>query len=350
MDLNVSEIAQLVGGSVEGNGSVRITGVNGVMEAGEGDVCFVRSAKYVPLLEKSKASAVLISARPEACRIPAIVVPNPDVAFALVLQHCSMEISRPALGIHASAVLDENVSLGSDVAIDAHVRVADGADIGSGSVLYAGVYVGSGVKIGKNVIIYPNVTIEAGTEIGDRSIVHAGAVIGSDGFGFTPVDGRWIKIPQVGRVVLGEDVEVGSNTTIDRATFGETRVGRGTKIDNLVQIGHNVRIGEDCVITGMVGIAGSTTVGNRVRIGAGSRINGHITIGDDAAVGAGSGVARSLAPGAAVWGYPIAVEFGLGKRVAAVQPRLPELLRRVKKLERELSALRDGIDGETAND
>ena len=350
MDLSVSEIAELVGGSVEGDGDVRITGVNGVVEAGAGEVCFVRSAKYVPLLEESRAAAVLIASCPAGCRIPAIVVADPDRAFALVLQRCPADISRPAPGVHPTAVLGDDVSLGSAVSIDAHVHIASDCEIGAGSILSSGVYVGPGVKIGNNVLIYPNVVIGAGTVMGDRCIVHAGASIGSDGFGYTPIDGRWVKIPQVGRVVLGDDVEVGSLTAIDRATFGETRVGRGTKIDNLVQIGHNVGIGEDCVITGMVGIAGSTMVGNRVRIGAGSRINGHITIGDDAAVGAGSGVARSLAPGAAVWGYPIAVEFGLGRRVAAVQPRLPALLRRVKKLERELSALKDGVDGQTAND
>jgi UDP-3-O-[3-hydroxymyristoyl] glucosamine N-acyltransferase len=350
MDLSVSQIAQLVGGVVEGDGELRITGVNGVQEAKPGELCFIRSAKYLPLLEESNASATLVSEKPANNKIPAIIVSNPDVAFAMVLQYCSQETILPDQGVHPSVVLAEDVSLGKDVAIDALVRVASGVSIGAGSIVYAGVYIGPGTKIGENVIIYPNVTIGADTEIGDRSIIHAGAVIGGDGFGFTQIDGRWVKIPQVGRVILEDDVDIGTNTAIDRATFGETRVGRGTKIDNLVQIGHNVRIGEDCAITGMSGIAGSTVLGNRVRLGAGSHINGHITIGDDAAVGAGSGVPKSLAPGETVWGYPIALEFGKGRRVATAQARVPELIRRVKKLERELSALRDEIDGETTND
>ena len=349
MDMSLGEIARLVGGVVKGDEGVRITGANGIPEAQPGDLTFIRSPRYLPYLESTKASAVVIAEEPEQCDIPLILVPYPDVAFAQILQLCEKEQRRPPQGVHEKAVIGENVTLGQGAGVDAFVCIADNCIIGDRVVLYAGVYIGHGSIIGDDTVIYPNVTIREKTEVGARCIIHAGAAIGSDGFGFAPLEGQWVKIPQVGRVVIGDDVEIGSNTAIDRATFGVTRIRRGTKIDNLVQIGHNVTIGEHCGIAGNAGIAGSVNIGNHVRIGAAAGIAGHVDIGDGAAVGAQAGVPKSVEPGKIVSGYP-AMEMHLLRRVWAAQRRTPELLRRVKQLERQLQALEGQLHGQAEDD
>jgi UDP-3-O-[3-hydroxymyristoyl] glucosamine N-acyltransferase len=207
-------------------------------------------------------------------------------------------------------------------------------------VLYANVYVGRGSELGADCVVYPNVVIRELCTVGERCILHSGAVIGSDGFGFAPFGGRWIKVPQVGRVVIGDDVELGSCTCVDRATFGETRIGNGTKIDNLCQVAHNVQIGEHCVMAGMSGIAGSARLGNQVRVGANSGIVGHLKIGDGATIAVRSGVTSSVEAGRTVSGFP-STDHAEQKRVMVAQRRVPELLRRVKELERKLQALED---------
>jgi len=335
MDKTVGEIAELVGGTVEGDDAVRITGVNGIKEAGPGDLSFIRCSRYLPLLDSTKASVVLVGETAKDCTIPMIVVPEPDVAFAQILQQFEQEQLQHPEGIHEQAVIGNNVQLGENVALDAFVRIADNCVIGDGAVLYSGVYVARDVIIGAGTVIFPNVSIREKTEIGAQCILHAGVCLGSDGFGFAPLDGHWAKIPQVGRVIIGDDVEIGSNTAVDRATFGVTRIGRGTKIDNLVQIGHNVQVGEHCAIAGMVGIAGSAVIGNHVRIGAGAGIAGHIEIADGVSIGGRSGVAKSVKAGAEISGMP-AVEHSLQRRILVSQRRIPEMLRRIKQLERRL--------------
>ncbi len=342
MNLTVGDIAALVGGQVSGDSSVKITGVNGVDEAGEGDLCFIRGAQYFAQLEKSGASAVLIQEAPEGLAIPAILVPKPDLAFAMVLKYCETQQLRHPSGIHPAAVIDPSATLGENVAIGACAVIDADVHLGDGVVIYAGVYVGHASRIGAGSIIYPNVTIREETEIGAGCIVHAGAAIGSDGFGYAPLEGAWMKIPQVGRVVLEDDVEIGSCTSVDRATFGETRIGKGTKIDNLVQIGHNVRIGEHCALAGMVGVAGSAQLRDRVQVGASAGIKGHITVGDGAMVAARSGVVKSVEPGAVVSGFP-AIDHDEERRVMVAQRRIPELIRRIRNLERELEALKEQL-------
>ncbi|HPO12373.1 MAG TPA: UDP-3-O-(3-hydroxymyristoyl)glucosamine N-acyltransferase [Candidatus Hydrogenedentes bacterium] len=338
MCMTVGDIAQLVGGTVAGDSSLPITGVNGIKEAQAGDLTFVRSARYLPLIFSTKASAVLIAEQPEGKTPSLILCSQPDLAFAQVLQCFSQRQTQHPSGIHPTAVIGENVILGQDVALDAHVYITSECEIGARTVIYPGVYIGRRVKIGEDTVIYPNVVLREDTEIGSRCILHAGAVLGSDGFGFAPLAGQWMKIPQIGRVVVEDDVEIGSNTTIDRATFGVTRIRRGTKIDNLVQIGHNVEIGEHCALAGMVGVSGSVMIGNHVQLGAGVGIAGHIDIGEKARVGARSGVHKSVAPGAIVSGYP-AIEHEKFLRVVAVSRNLPEWTRRVRQLERQVEAL-----------
>jgi UDP-3-O-[3-hydroxymyristoyl] glucosamine N-acyltransferase len=345
MDMTLAEIAQLVGGTVKGDESIRISGLNGLKEAGPGDITFVRSTRYVPLLETTHASAVLIGEEPPNCPVSMVICAMPDLAFAQLLQYCDTEKRRhPAPGIHPTAVIGQNVRIGQDVAIDALVHIADNAVIGDRVVIFSGCYIGHDVTIGDDCLLYPHVVLREDTELGARCILHPGVVLGGDGFGYAPLGGAWVKIPQVGRVRLGDDVEIGCNSTIDRATFGVTRVASGVKIDNLVQIGHNVEIGEHSAMAALVGIAGSAVIGKHVRIGAASGIAGHIEIGDGASVGAKSAVGQSVPAGSTVVGLP-AIEFNLSKRVWAGQKRLPELLRRMRELERQVEALENKLHG-----
>jgi len=343
MNMSVREIAQMVGGTIIGDPETRITGMNSVQDAQPGDIAFVRAARYLPFLKTSKASAVFIAEAPEdPADIALILTPRPELAFAQMLPHCDLPAPPHPQGIHPTAVIDSSARLGGSAAIGPHVCIEGDCVLGDRVVIYAGAYIGRGTRIGEDSVVYPNVILREETELGARCIIHSGACIGSDGFGFAPVNGRWIKIPQIGRVILGDDVEIGSNTAIDRATFGVTRIGRGTKIDNLVQIGHNTVIGEHCVIAGMVGIAGSAVIGNQVRIGAAAGINGHIDIGDGATIGAWAGVTKSVAPGQVVSGFP-AMDHALQRRVLVAQQRTPELIRRVRQLERELEEIKKNL-------
>lgn len=333
MNMTVAEIAEMIGGEVVGDPAVVVTGVNGIREAGPGDLCFVRDARYGQYLDSTAAAAVLIAEVPEALAIPAIKTSAPDLAFAQVLQHCAAEQTHHPTGIHPSAVMGEGVTLGNGVALDSFVRLADNVTLGDRVVIYSGAYIGRNCHIGADTVIYPNAVIRDESRIGARCIIHSGACIGSDGFGFAPLGGRWMKIPQIGRVEIGDDCEVGSLTAIDRATFGVTRLGEGVKIDNLVQVGHNVEIGDHSIVAGKTGIAGSAIIGKHVRIGAQSGINGHIDIGDGATVAARSGVTKSLKPGAIVSGFP-ARPHTEERKITASLRWLPDLVRRVKALER----------------
>ena len=338
MTLTAAQIAEITGGLISGDPETLVTGVNGLREAMPGDLVFVRSKRYFGQLKTARASVALVPEPVPDCAVTQILVANPELAFVSVLQRLAGEQAPRLTGIHPTAVIGENVVLGADVALDAHVRIADGAVLGDRVTLYAGVYVGAQVRIGADTVLYPNVTIREYCEIGRNCIIHGNTVVGTDGFGFVPGPEGWFKVPQVGRVVIEDDVEVGSNTAIDRATFGVTRIGRGTKIDNLVQIGHNVQVGEHCAIAGKVGIAGSAVIGNRVRIAAQAGINGHIEIGEGATIGARAGVTASVPPGATVSGFP-AIEHNQQRRVMVAQTHLPEWGRRLRQLERRIEEL-----------
>ena len=349
MEIQVSQIAQLVGGVVEGDPSIVIHGVNGLLEAGPGELTFARSPRYFSQLLESKASAALVPfpAPPDA-PMTTICVEQPDVAFLIVLQQFASELTHPVSGIHPTACISREAKLGAAVAVGAHVCIEAGAEIADRVILYPGVYVGSRCRIGADTVLYPHVVLREDSEVGARCIIHAGACIGSDGFGFADFGGRWCKIPQTGRVCIGDDVEIGSNTTIDRATFGITRVGSGTKIDNLVQIGHNVQLGDHCAIAGKAGMAGSARIGSRVRIGADAGIAGHITIGDGATIGARAGVTRSVEADKTVSGFP-AIDHALQRRVMVAQQKAPEMLRRLSQLERQIRELKDASGNETTD-
>lgn len=349
MEIQVSQIAQLVGGVVQGDSSIEIHGVNGLLEAGPGELTFARGPRYFSQLLASKASVALVPfPAPADAPMTTICVEQPDVAFLIVLQQFASEITHPVDGIHPTACISPGANLGAGVAVGAYACIEAGAEIGDRVILYPGVYVGARCRIGADTVVYPHVVLREDSEVGARCILHAGSCIGSDGFGFAEFGGRWCKIPQTGRVILGDDVEVGSNTTIDRATFGITRVGSGTKIDNLVQIGHNVQLGDHCAIAGKAGMAGSARIGSRVRIGADAGIAGHITIGDGATIGARAGVTRSVEANKTVSGFP-AIDHAQQRRVMVAQQKAPEMLRRLSELERQIRELKEASGNETTD-
>ncbi|MCX8064488.1 MAG: UDP-3-O-(3-hydroxymyristoyl)glucosamine N-acyltransferase [Candidatus Hydrogenedentes bacterium] len=352
MSLRVSEILNIVGGRlVFGSPDTIVTGVGSIESPKSGDIVFVRDKKYERFLSNTNASAVLIPFEPTVKLPPnlaCIIVDFPEVAFLKLIEYFYPQKNPFPYGVHSNSVVEEGVTFGENVSVAPFVYIGRGTKIGNGVIVYPHVYIGEQCEIGENTIIYPNVTIRELSVIGARCIIHSGVCIGSDGFGFVFDGERWQKIPQVGRVVIDDDVEIGSNTCIDRATLGETIIGSGTKLDNLVQVGHNVRIGKHCVVAGTTGIAGSATIGDYVRIGAGAGINGHIEIGNHVSIGAWSGVAKSVEPGKTVSGFP-AVEHSLARKIMVSQQHLPEILRKLKELQTRVDKIESRVYGEPTN-
>ena len=324
---------------VKGSARPDITGVQSIEQAGPGEATFATGVHAGELVSSSRASVIFV---PKALAAePAegqafLGVDNPAFAVSRVAGIVEAFLRpRPAPGVHPSAVVEADACVSPLASIGPFCHIGPGASVGEGSVLEAGVKLGRGASVGKNCLFHQNVVLSELCRVGDRSILHAGAIVGSDGFGFLQV-GRLpnvthFKIPQVGIVVIGSDVEIGANTTIDRARFGETRVGDGTKIDNLVQIGHNCIIGRCCVICSMVGLSGSTTLGDYVVMWGQSATAGHLTIGDFAFIGGKAGVTKDISKGAKVTGTPARNLFEVRKADAALV-QLPELLPALKKL------------------
>ncbi len=336
----LAELSEELGGTVIGDGSVMIRGVAGIREALPGDVTFLANSRYEGYLSETRASAVICDREPRHARVPLLQVDHPYLAFQKAVRLFRPELYQPLPGVHPTAAVSPAAHVGEGASVGPHCVVEPGARIGAKTVLMAGCYVGVQASIGEGCLFYPHVVVREECVIGDRCILHAGAVIGADGFGFALDAGRYHKVPQVGNVVLGDDVEVGANTTIDRATTDSTRVGDGTKIDNLVQIGHNVVIGPHCIIVAQVGISGSTELEEFVTIGGQSGIIGHVRLGKGAQVGAQSGVTKSVSPGATVFGTP-AAPLSLVKRLNAYLQRLPLLFDRTKALESRVGKLEE---------
>jgi UDP-3-O-[3-hydroxymyristoyl] glucosamine N-acyltransferase len=344
MSFTLEEVARRVGGTIVGDGSIVVSGVAGIRDARPGELTFLSNPKYERYLSTTAASAIIVSRayieREELNGKPLLVADNPYGAFAQVMEIFAAPSQSVERGVHRSAVVADTAAIGDGVSIGAHAVVGDDAVIEDGAVIHPGVFVGPGVHVGADTVIHPNVTVEAGSRIGARVIVHAGSVIGSDGFGFARDGEVHLKVPQIGTVVIEDDVEIGANVCIDRATVGVTRIGRGTKIDNLVQIGHNVTIGEGSIVVAQVGVSGSAELGRGVVLAGQAGIAGHITIGDGAMVGAQSGVTKSISPGERVSGYP-AQKHSLSKRLHACLQRLPDLFRRVRDMEGRLERLEE---------
>jgi UDP-3-O-[3-hydroxymyristoyl] glucosamine N-acyltransferase len=299
----LAELARCVSGELEGDGALPITGVASLEEARPGEISFVVHPRYMPTALRTNASALIVYPEAEDLRKPVIRTPSPYLAYAKI---AGLFYEPPILfaGIDERAAIGKEVKIGSDVSIGPHVFVGDRARIGDKVALYPGCYIGDGVTLGEESIVHANVTIREGCRIGRRVIIHCGSVIGSDGFGFAPEDKHYVKIPQVGIVQIDDDVEIGANNAIDRATFGKTWIKRGVKTDNLVHIAHNVIVGEDTIIVAQVGISGSTTVGKHVTLAGQVGIVGHVTIGDEVMVGAKTGVSGDVPSAQVVSGYP----------------------------------------------
>jgi UDP-3-O-[3-hydroxymyristoyl] glucosamine N-acyltransferase len=338
MRKTLKEIAELLKGEVVGDSSVIITGASGIKEAVAGDITFLANSKYLSLLNTTAASAIITSKEIQASNKPIIRTDNPSLAFAKIISLIAPDNVKHLQGVHPSAILGKNVKLGKDVALGPYVTIEDDVVIGDNAVIYPGSFIGRESDIGAGSLIYPNVTIRERTVLGKRVIIHSGTVIGSDGFGFVTVEGLHHKIPQVGIVEIGDDVEIGANVTIDRARFGKTIIGSGTKIDNLVQIAHNVVIGKNCLIVAQVGISGSTTIGNNVTLAGQAGLSGHVTIGDGAIVAAGAGVGKSVPANTMVSGWP-ARPFNTTQKVNAYSQNLPKLFDLVKELKKRIEEL-----------
>jgi UDP-3-O-[3-hydroxymyristoyl] glucosamine N-acyltransferase len=340
MPLTVAEIARKLGADVDGDGGRVITAVGGVRDAGPGEIAFVSQARYAADAEASQAGALIVGRdwdRP--CGAALLRVDKPEAAFTEVAQWFAQPPPAPDVGLHPSALISPDAELGEGVSVGPWCVIEAGAVIGPRAVIGAQCYVGHGVRIGADSRLYPQVSIREHCVVGARVILHNGAVIGCDGFGYA-VDKQGVrtKIPQIGIVVIGDDVEIGANTTVDRARFGKTRIGTGVKIDNLVQIGHNVIIGDHAVIVAQVGIAGSSHIGPKAILAGQSGVAGHLTVGAGAVVGAQSGVVRDVPPGAYVLGFPAAPQKDTARQYALVA-RLPELAKRVADLQARLAAL-----------
>jgi UDP-3-O-[3-hydroxymyristoyl] glucosamine N-acyltransferase len=337
MNATLSELASLVQGEVTGNPLKQISGVAPFDRASGEDVTLAGSARFLKRLDECGAGALIVPRDTRPCERNLLRVENPQVAFAKVVSFF-FPSKKPSAGIHPAALIGAQFSSGVDVAIAAGVVIGDRVAIGHRVWLFPGVYLGDDVQLGDDVILYPNVTILDGCRLGRRVTVHAGTVIGSDGFGFAPDGHAYHKIPHIGTVEIEDDVEIGANNTIDRATFGKTQIGRGVKTDNLVHIAHNVSIGEDTVIVSQVGISGSVTVGRHVILAGQAGIAGHLTIGDGATIGPRAGVAKSVAPGQVVMGAP-EMPHKQWLRVQRIIPMLPDLKKRLEDLEKKLQKL-----------
>lgn len=340
MEFTAAQLAALVNGVVEGDGNVTVSTLAKIEEGQPGALSFLANPKYTQYIYTTRSSVVLVTRdfvaeRPVSATL--IKVDDPYATIAQLLTMVSRMVNPPKRGIEQPCYVAEGVSLPDDCYVGAFAYIGAGATVGSGAQIYPGVYVGDGVTIGRDVTLYPGVKVYHGCRIGDRCVIHAGAVIGADGFGFAPVDGHYSKIPQIGNVVIGDDVEIGANTTVDRATMGSTVIENGVKLDNLIQIAHNVRVGADTVMAAQVGVAGSTTVGSHCMFGGQVGLAGHLRIGDGVDIAAQSGVHRNAPDGARIFGTP-AEPFREYVRKVSLLKRLPDLIRRVDDLEKKLNS------------
>ena len=337
--LSLGEIAAYIGGVVQdGEATMRISGVKPLEEAGEEDITVIVRRTDVSAFARSRAAAAVTPQNVASIGKPLIRVRDPRLALALLLERFYAR-PRQVRGVDPRAVVAPGVRLGRDVNVAAGAYVAAGVEIGDRVDLYPGVYLGEGVRVGDDSVLFANVSVYPGTVIGKRVRLHSGAVIGSDGFGYCRApSGGYYKIPQVGRVEIEDDVEIGANSTVDRATMTVTRIGAGTKIDNLVQVAHNVHIGRQVCIVGQSGIAGSVHIGDGAVLGAGAGLVDHITVGTGARIAARAGVDKDVPAAETVAGTP-SIPIRLFLRAYSLIPRLPEYRRKIKALEERCARL-----------
>jgi UDP-3-O-[3-hydroxymyristoyl] glucosamine N-acyltransferase len=337
MTPTLGELAVFLGGELQGPADLPIEGIAPIEQATPREITFITQKRFARLVDQSRAAAFIVS--PEYARLPRplIIVPHPYLAYARVAS-----LFAPALprwpGISDLAYLGPGVALGQEVSIAPLVFIGAGTHLGDRVTIMPGCVIGEEVRIGADTLIYPNVTIGERCTVGERCIIHSGTVIGSDGFGFVPGEAGPVKIPQLGTVVIADEVEIGANCAIDRGALGATRVGRGVKMDNLVHLAHNVEVGEYSFLVAQVGVSGSTKLGKGVALAGQVGVTGHIELGDGVQVGAQSGVHRSVPPGQTVSGYPARPQKEW-LQIMGHLPRLPEIYQRLKRLEQKLNEL-----------
>ena len=341
MKKRLKELAQWVEGTVVGDGEVEISGIASIEEARAGEITFIANPKYIPKLSETRASAVIVSKEVTQADKPLLCVTNPYLAFAKILILFSHKPYQ-SKGMDSNAWVSPTAKLGTELTLYPFVYVGDRCSIGDRVTLYPGAYVGEDSTIGEDSILYSNVSIYPGTAIGKRVILHSGVVVGSDGFGYVKEGKKNVKIPQRGKVEIEDDVEIGANTTVDRATFGKTIVQRGVKIDNLVQVAHNVGIGEDSILCAQVGISGSTKIGSNVTLAGQVGVVDHIEIGDNVMVGAQAGVTHRLPPNQGYVGSP-AMPHREFLHVNAVFSRLPEMRKRLIEIEKRFKKIEEAL-------
>ena len=333
MQRRLAEIATAVGGTVEGDPERPVRGVAALDRAGSHDLSFLANSRYRGVARASRAGAILAAPGEDLPGHDVVRVANPYLAWVRVLA-LFVPPEPPRRGIDPRAVIGESSRVGADPDIRAGVVIGEGCVIGDRVRLHPHVVLGDGVILGDDVVLHPQVTLYAGARIGNRVVLHAGVVIGSDGFGYALDGDAPVKVPQIGGVVIEDDVEIGAGVCVDRGALGDTRIGRGTRIDNLVQIAHNVQLGENCLLAAQAGISGSTRLGRGVMMAGQSGIVGHVRLGDGVRVAAKSAVTKDVPAGTTVAGVP-AVEIGRWRRATAAMARLPRLFRRVARLEKE---------------
>ena len=336
----LNTLAAFLNGEVIGNPDIPIQGASSLTDATVGQITLLSDRKYLSVAMTTQASAMLVAQAEPTVPCVQIVVLNPALAFARLVK-AFFTAAYSLRGISADIYRGTHVAIGNDASIWPFVSIADHVRIGDRVTLFPGVFVGEGSEIGDDCVLHPNVTVRERSRIGSRVIIHSGTVVGSDGFGYIPDQGIHEKVPQIGIVVVEDDVEIGANVAIDRATFGETVIGKGTKIDNLVQIAHNVNIGEHSLIVAQAGIAGSSTLGHHTTLAGQAGVSDHVTIGDRVIVTAQTGVPRDVPSQQVVSGTP-AMPHTLWLRASQTLQRLPEMHRRLRDLEKRLRALEEG--------
>ena len=338
MGLKLKDLADRLGGEVQGNGEVMIERVATIEHAGDGEIAFLSNDRYESYARTTKAAAIIVSPQKKSLKANLLITKNPYLAFARAVA-ILMEEKRPGRpGIHPSAVIAEGVKLGGNVEIGPRVVIEEGAVIGDAVIIMAGAYIGPGVSVDKETVIHPNASLYRKVRIGKRCIIHSNVVIGSDGFAWAPNGVSYERIPQVGATVVGDDVSIGAGSIINRGALNDTTIGSGTKIDSLVIISHNVEIGKNCLFVSQVGVSGSVKIGNHCTFGGQVGIAGHLTIGDNVQVAAQAGVNRDLAPDKAYLGAP-AKPINEMRRAFAAFSRLPELRNEIKRVQKRMAKI-----------
>jgi UDP-3-O-[3-hydroxymyristoyl] glucosamine N-acyltransferase len=333
---SLGELAKYVNGKILGNPDVKIGSAATLGRAGEGDISFLANAKYEKQIETTKASAVIVGRGTSGkAKIPLLIAEDPYYAFMQIMVLLHGHRKHKKVGVSRLAHISDTAKVGADCDIHNFVTIADEARVGNRCVIYPGVYIGQETYIGDDCIIYPNVTIYDGCKVGNRVIINANAVIGEDGFGFASHNGIHHKIPQIGTVILEDDVEIGAGCGIERGTLGDTVIEKGTKLGDLIAVGHGTRIGPHCLLVAQVGISGSTTLGHHCVLGGQVGVTGHITIGNNVMIGAQAGVINNVGDNKIVLGSP-AIDAGIAKRAYSMIKNLPDMRKSIRNLEKHL--------------